>query len=317
VLLTTAVAVLALLLTKEITGSVKAGVLAALAWSLLPESVAWTAMLGTEPLFTLLVVAMLYAAVRLSGWQRIVSVGVLLGVACWVRPTVLLFPVVLAVIGIAYRRRLVQPVLRAAGVAVIMLVVIAPLTLRNYSVLGSPVLVSNNGGINLWQGLHTDNGYWWPTDPAVNPVAAVKDEVERNSAGQRAFLEYLREHPLSVAKHAPKKIFGLYAVSKNSWVFIAPSMGWSKGVQERLTQVSTVVYWAFLAVALVGLVKAWRRWRWHTVLLGSFLAYYSALFAFFPAWDRFRYPLMPVFAVFVGIALTRFGSRPTDSPAAS
>ncbi|BFU46324.1 ArnT family glycosyltransferase [Krasilnikovia sp. MM14-A1004] len=305
VLLTTGVAVLVFSLTKRITGSVRVGFVAALAWSLLPESWAWTAVLGTEPLFTLLVMAMLCAAVRLPGWWRVCVVGALLGTACLVRPTVLLFPVVLCMIGIAYRRRLVLPVVRTAVMAVVMLAVIAPWTVRNFVMLGSPTLVSNNGGINLWQGVHTDNGYWWSRDPVANPIASVKDEVERNDAAKRAFVGYLQDHPMSVVEHAPKKILGLYAKSENAWIYVARGTDWSQSDLRRLMRVSTLVYWGFMFLALTGFMKAWRRWRWPTVLLGGFLVYYTGVFAFFPAWDRFRYPMMPIFAVAVGVALCR------------
>jgi hypothetical protein len=64
-----------------------------------------------------------------------------------------------------------------------------------------------------------------------------------------------------------------------------------------------VAYWLFMSLAVIGLVIGWWRFRWPALLLGSFLVYYTAVFAFFPAGDRFRYPLVPLLAVFAGIAI--------------
>ena len=48
------------------------------------------------------------------------------------------------------------------------LAVITPWTMRNWAVLGQPVLISTNGGFNLYMGNNPWNrwgGYMWPAPP--------------------------------------------------------------------------------------------------------------------------------------------------------
>jgi 4-amino-4-deoxy-L-arabinose transferase-like glycosyltransferase len=305
VLACTGITVMVFLIARQITGSATVGLIAGLAWTLLPDQLAWTAILGGEPVFTLLVLGSLYAFLRLDGRKRPVIAGALLGAACWVRPTVILFPVAVVIVLILYQRRLMAPLAQGALLAAAMLVVISPLTIRNAAVLGSPVLVSTNGGVNLWQGVHTDDRYWWSTDPAVNPLAPIADEVARDRLGQRLFIEHLMAHPASVAYHGLRKIAALYGPPGSVWWWLTVGHPASIGA---LVAAGAAAYWLFMTLAVIGLVIGWRRFRWPTLVLGSFLVYYTAVFAFFPAGDRFRYPLMPLLAVFAGLAIFEVAS---------
>jgi len=68
---------------------------------------------------------------------------------------------------------------------------------------------------------------------------------------------------------------------------------------------ASIAYGLFMLLAVVGIAWTWRQRRWPMTLILGFIVYYSLVWSVFPAWDRFRYPLMPLFAVFVGIALVR------------
>ena len=307
VVITTAIAVLVYLIAHRLTGSGTVGLVGGLAWTLLPDQLAWTSILGSEPLFALLLLCGLYALIASEGWRRPAIAGVALGAACVVRPTALLVPAIVVIILIVHRRRVGAALAEGALLLLVMLVVVAPLTIRNAAVLGAPVLVSTNGGVNLWQGVHADDRYWWPADPEINPLAAIDDEVARDRMGRRLFLEHLASNPAGVAGHAVLKILALYEPPDTAWWWAAGGqpLAWVTIAQD----LSAIPYWLFLGLAAVGLTIGWRRWRWATLVLGGFAAYHSAIFGLFPASDRFRYPLMPVFAVFVGVALVTIQGR--------
>lgn len=300
---TTAIAVLILVLTNRVSGSLGAGIAAAVVWTLLPGELGWTSVLGTEPLFTLLTLGALCALAFGTDSKRLVVAGVLLGAACWVRPTVVLFPVAFAIVLMIHHRSWLVGISKAAVVLAIMLAVIAPLTIRNSIQLGAFVPFSTNGGVNLWQGIHTDSGYWWPADPRENPLAAANSEIERDRLGQRLFVSYAVAHPLDLARHGVAKIISLYGPPTTVWLFV--DGGWSHRRLAIITSGAAIAYWAFMLAAVVGAFIGWRQQRWATKLLLGFIIYYSIVWSVFPAWDRFRYPLMPVFAVFAGIAIVR------------
>jgi hypothetical protein len=303
VVVTTAIAAVIVLLAHRVSGSWAVATVAAAAWTILPGELGWTSVLGTEPLFTLLTIGGLSVLAAGTGWRQLVVSGALLGAACWVRPTPILFPVALAVLLIVEHRSWLMPIGKAALVLAVMLVVIAPLTVRNYTKLEALVLVSTNGGVNLWQGVHTDSGYWWPTDPAENPLARVDDEVERDRLGQRLFLRHLAAHPTEVAVHGAAKIAALYGPPTTVWWFVGE--GWGDRTATLVKTGASIAYGLFMLLAVAGIAWAWRQRRWAMTLLLGFIVYYSLVWSVFPAWDRFRYPLMPLFAVFAGIAVVR------------
>jgi hypothetical protein len=89
---------------------------------------------------------------------RFAGMGVLLGLGVWIRPNVLLLgpfaAIVLFLLLGPHRRSLALSSL----VAFIPLLVVAPITLRNWVVFGEIVPVSINGGITLWQGVADAGG---------------------------------------------------------------------------------------------------------------------------------------------------------------
>jgi 4-amino-4-deoxy-L-arabinose transferase-like glycosyltransferase len=87
---------LMLLLAHRITGSLGAGVMAAVMYSILLAVWAWNPVLGSEELFTFLLLASLWLYLRRGDeWRWLVAAGATMGLAALVRPTVLLVPFLL------------------------------------------------------------------------------------------------------------------------------------------------------------------------------------------------------------------------------
>src|SRR5712691_6823394 len=91
-------------------------------------------------------------------WWTSAGAGLLVGVAAWLRPNVMLLAPLLAVVVVAVsrdrRRALGHALVLAAGAAVLVL----PITLRNYAVFHAWVPLSINGGLTLWQGVADAGG---------------------------------------------------------------------------------------------------------------------------------------------------------------
>lgn len=167
------------------------------------------------------------------------------------------------------------------------LVVIGPWTLRNYRVHRRFVPISTNGGVMLWMGLHpgASGDYDFPREG--NPLYGMTDEVERDRAGTRESLSFLRENPLEALALAGRK-FLLF------WEFF-PSTGSGKA------------FALFLAAAAAGLVlslKEWRRWLLIYLYAASFLGNHLLVHSGY----RYRYALHPVLALFAAAALVALGS---------
>lgn len=289
---------------------------AALGYTLLPSQIQWNAVLGSEESFTffLLLSFLIYLLADQQKWFWLTALaGILLGLACDIRPIPLLFPIVVLVYEWWPRRRpFLKALGRAATYAVFMMIAVLPVTIRNKIAMHHWILISTNGGVNLWQGMHTNSTYYWIWYP--NPLLKYgnSNEIMENKIGDRLFFHHLLTDPLNVLHMGVIKVFSLYKddINANWYTFHAAHQ---YGAAHLWNYLDTGLYGIFMLLALVGLVRVFRGFvvRWQTLgLILGFILYYSAVFLVFPAWDRFRYPLMPLFAVGLGIA---FAARETRS----
>jgi hypothetical protein len=353
-LLSTGIVVLVYALAYRLVQRSAVAVAAAWAYTILPSAIEWNAVLGSEELFTFLLMAALFtyagalpsgsrarilsrsanpaavqaasracarnvssegrATLRGQNLTRVFIAGILLGFACDVRPIPLLFPVAVLAYEWGVARRGPRAALgRAVLLALGMAWAIAPVTVRNLLVMHHFVLISTNGGVNLWQGTHADGAYFWSWDRRVNPLlAAGSDEVLENQIGVHAFLAYALHHPLRLVLHALAKWFYLYWVDWNV-VDVTFATWWQPHtaplIQSRA--INTGAYWLWMSVAVAGAVAwgqalrrrarccraRWARATWPML----YIVYNTAVFAVFPAWDRFRFPMMPLFAIYAGV----------------
>ena len=89
---------------------------------------------------------------------RLVGMGALIGWGIWLRPNVVLLGPFASVFLFFLLGRNRRALLLASLVAMTSLLVVAPITLRNWLVFGEFVPVSINGGITLWQGVADAGG---------------------------------------------------------------------------------------------------------------------------------------------------------------
>lgn len=306
---------------------------AAIGYTFLPSQVEWNSVLGSEELATFLLILSLCLYIIANGRQRwlllTAAAGFVLGLSCDVRPIPLLFPVVILLFERIHRQRSwLQAAGRAGWFALAMCVAVSPLTVRNALVMHHFIVVSTNGGVNLWQGTHVNGYYFWSWHPWINPLlAAHGNEILQNQIGMHTAIHYMLRHPGLTIVHGFMKIYFLYWVDWNVigvtfGAYVPKLAGW---VGHAAAWFNTVVYWLWMSIAAAGISRFVRRQRrgrqagdaqrmvglW---FLLWYILYNTAVFFFFPAWDRFRYPLMPLFAVFFGIAWValrplRYGRR--------
>lgn len=143
------------LIALELTNkrvAVVAGVLAALSPQLaynslllLPDSLAMLPLLMAVYLF-------IRAARQEGGWIDLVAAGALVGLSCWLRPNALALPLFMAaLVPFVFRRgRRVSAAVVIAGAS---LLIIAPLTLRNWIVFKRFVPVSLGSGVTMLEGI--------------------------------------------------------------------------------------------------------------------------------------------------------------------
>ncbi len=316
-LLNALTAAIVFLIARKLWGTA-CGIAAGTAYAILPSAIEWCATLASEPLYTLLWACATYIWVSRPtdklGWYALS--GALLGAAALVRPSALFFWLILVVYLLTLREQRRRP-WRIAGVAGVTalctFIVVTPMIVRNYTIYHTFVLISNNGGVSLYQANNPDAGpgYTDMNDPRVQSlISNPRTEPQGDHLASSMAIKYMKTHPLHVLWFAVLKVKGLY--SRDDLVIRFTLHQLHPQPPERVISsvavINTVVYYALMLCALVGIIACIARrtpepidpaWR---LVLGMTL-YNTAIFSIIGGIDRYRYPTMPYFAVFAGIGI--------------
>jgi 4-amino-4-deoxy-L-arabinose transferase-like glycosyltransferase len=257
------------LLARRLAGPL-AGVLAAGLAAIYPTLIAADGALMTEALFGLLASSSMLAAYRLAeapSRGRALLLGGLLGLAALTRGEGLLF---LPLLLVPVVRRPRGPAM--AGITVLAFaVVIAPWTIRNWTLFDRPVLVATEAGETL-AGANCADVYSGPKIGGwevrcvrvelSGPISAMNEAEEFNTAGHRG-VNYARDH----LSRLPAVVV---ARLRRTWsVFMGVPQVEGRG--GRVTRVGIWMYAALVPLALWGLVLLVRRRVAVWILLTPFI----------------------------------------------
>lgn len=282
-----------------------------LAMALYVPHIQWSSVICSEIIFSLLFLLTGYLWIRSEkkSWGLLVASGFVLGLASMVRPITLLFPITYFVYAMIRNFGFRASLCRGFVITMVMLLTISPVTLRNYVAFHRLLLVSANGGVNLWQGNNPNaNGsYFWPDNPRENPFLDYKAHaVDENSMAAHRAISYIVHHPLHTAKMGFVKWRHLFAGVGNvqfytTRISVPPVSATLARLWAVLAEGSYVITYVLGCIGIAFDVRdavQQRSGRSSAMWLG--MLYYLGLFFIFPAWSRMRAPLLPWVAVFVG-----------------
>lgn len=300
----------------------RVGLLAALIHTLYPICIYFEMELLLDPLFTLLIQLTVH---RFLVWwdsrspRDILLTGLLLGLAAITRPTALIVAPLLIIAIFAFLPRRLAAIRQSAALLLGMLLLIAPITIRNIVVAGDPVLIASQGGINLYIGnndaadgvsanLPEPMGHNWRISQITH--IAESDEGRRLRPGEvssywtgRA-VDWILHNPGSFLYSYARKIHHQFAdreISNNRQISI---------FAERIPilRYNPLSFGILFALAATGLIFCYGRQKRAAFLTSVILSYcvVSALFFFS---SRFRLPLMPLYFVLAAATLSWLTSR--------
>ncbi|HVX32504.1 MAG TPA: hypothetical protein VHA80_05115 [Solirubrobacterales bacterium] len=301
--------------------AVAAGLIAAFAVAIYPATIEYTGMLMTEPLAATLLVgamlAILWAGDVASPWRWLMP-GLTLGALALVRPEYLAIGLLLAVL-IFLRQRLHVPwrraLVAAAVVALGIVVVVAPWTVRNALALHRFVTVSTGGGQVLYAGTYL------PSDGNPEAVGAAVVAEHPGLFGPDAVEELRLEQILArlaeatypgmepdraLAKMGKEQLKDDVTDHPGEYVsFVAAKIGriWSHGPRAVMREpVWEALHWALLGLGLLSLgLLAYRR-RWEALLIGAVFLAVTLVSALLVASPRRVLVLIPLLAACAGTA---------------
>jgi 4-amino-4-deoxy-L-arabinose transferase-like glycosyltransferase len=239
---------------------------------------------------------------RAVSLRRAAGTGVLLGVLLLIKPSSVLLVAPIAVVWWGTGGARAGTVRLAVTLAAAALVV-APWSIRNYD-LDSEHYVPLSVQSAAWYGVFNDDAANDETYPwAWRPFPSSAREIVRvpRSDGElyrdlnRLAWDYVREHPLSV----PQAFFwnGLSRL----WDVRRPARVQTEARLENrnrvLSGIGLAMYWPLLALAIAGLVLAWRDGRRRLVVAVLATALAASVVYTSDATTRYRAPFEPLVVV--------------------
>jgi 4-amino-4-deoxy-L-arabinose transferase-like glycosyltransferase len=298
-------------------GLVAAGILA-----LFPSQVFLPTLLMTETPWTFLTLLLLALTLALTlrkrpGWLPVALLGLAFGAASLVRGEMLAFPLVLvAVWAVAYRSGLLA--LRYGAIAIAgMLVALLPWTVRNWTALGYPVLVSTGSADNLLA------GHWSGADglgsfvPGIEVNSAYRDlpaperEVAVYKEEVRRAISFMVHHPADELRLIPKKLKHFYQRDSRplDLIQVHPD-ALSAQNKDIFSGIANVYYYGAAALALLGLPLWFSLREPRKLLIVAFLLYYSFLFGFvFIGEERLHAAVIPVLSLLAAVTVVWIWER--------
>lgn len=169
------------------------------------------------PIWVFLFVSLLYLKEKPNVKILAFGTGIFLGLLALVRREALL-PGGILVITLLWDSPSYQWKNKLQQYAIIFIttgLVILPWLVRNYQVLGKPVL-SSSGGYNFMVGNNPyADGAYSPPPPDWQVQFQGKTELERDALAWKLSLEWIREHPDDFLRLLPKKYLVLWGLSHN------------------------------------------------------------------------------------------------------
>jgi tetratricopeptide (TPR) repeat protein len=232
-------------------------------------------------------------------------VGIVLGLSAIARPNILFFvPAVLVWLVIMYPKQRLRAMRYAISLVLGCLIMLLPITLRNYIVGDDVVLIASQGGVNFYIGNNPlSNGWkaivpgtpgdWWGGYYAViNRAEQARGRPLKPSEVSQYYynesLDFMMEQPgrfLTLMLHKLRLFWSRWEIPNNKDLYF-----WT----ETFTPIVKWLPLKFMVVGplgLVGLILCWRRAVKLFPLWGFILVYMVSVVLFFCT-ARYRLPIL-------------------------
>ena len=247
--------------------------------------------------------------------------GVLIGIGSLIRPTLLLLPIPLGLHMLICSRGWRRQSLVTAGLIMLgAMLAVGPWTYRNYRVTGEFILISSNGGGNLWNANNdtTDGGYteWvWG-----HLFTTASNDHELQQIGFDNAKAWIWQHPGHFAQLAVQK-FWIFWHNDNDipwWAITHCGTGLPEWVGPWAMALSSSFYVSVLLAALLSVWrlrrKLWTDGRW--MILPVTAMYFTAVHMVFEAQGKYRFLLSPLLCILAGLLVQAIGSCMSIKPGA-
>jgi 4-amino-4-deoxy-L-arabinose transferase-like glycosyltransferase len=281
---------------------------------------------------------MLLLAAKRSSWRYALGAGLLIGASCWLRANALLLGVWGALALLLFVQASWRIALRLSAVfALGVLLLVAPVIVRNSRAFHAFVPGGMGFGTNLWEGLGETSraaefGAVFGDANVIEQERALiaqppdatlelywPDGLERDRARMRKSLSVIKAHPFWFAGVMTKRMAGMLKYAGEPVPYFGTAginvtskkclpMTWQGGILaacvNSLGMLQSVLRYVLLPLMLFGAAVAFRRnWRASAFIL-TIILYYLVVGSILHTELRYGLPMQALLFVFAGIATT-------------
>lgn len=256
-----------------------------------PFFIYYTGRLLTETLFVFLLATTILELIKVTKTHFLkdqLLVGGLLGLAILTRPVLSFFPIAILILLFVLFENKKIALKNFAIIFLVMVVILAPWTIRNYKIHHNFVLVSTIGGLAFWGGNNPQavDGGWF--DVITPEEFKNLSEVEQSKRFYQMGFSFIRENPKLGAKRAFLKVGRFWSLYPRT--------------TKRDKIISLFSYGLLLPFSILGAFLSLKRWRKVLVLYLTIL-YFTGMSVIFYGSTRFRLPIEPYIIIFGGAGL--------------
>lgn len=304
--------------------------------SILPNYIAYINVIGSEILCAaLLCISLAIEFSSISSIKKAASFGILCGLLALTKPFFMVFPIVILVADILCYKKIKASFCKAVLSIVIMAMVIAPWTIRNYQHFNSFIPVSYNGGYVLFinNNMENKNGAWMRiadiklSEDTVSKLSkegfiykgtleeelnSVRENPELETVFKEQGKDFIKKHPLIFIKLGIKRmkntfLSGNYDINEwclngtapiNNFIKSWKSFNLITGYPIKLLSILAAVYSIVLLLkAIIYRIKSRQGNNYYRVLLALTALFISSTYFVYEGQPRYNFPLLFIFII--------------------
>ncbi len=280
----------------------KIGLWAATIFGFYPDLIEISAMLMTETLYLFFACLMIYLFmfyVRNDGLKTFLLLSFVSGLAVLVRPPLLFFlPILFFYL---YKKRDWG---RAMIMAVILILVFVPWTIRNYKVYGEIMPFGTAGALNFWIGNHAGANGEQEAGAEISDYINKNSAVDVNKESMKQFKSFVLSNPGEFAKLTVLRINKYFSVLRPMGFWFYTS-GW----RQILFVFSSAIF-SFLVFILSfgGIIKSLKLKNEYINYLAAFTIATPLILFITVVETRYRFQIYPLLAIFSAYFISLFES---------
>lgn len=272
--------------------------------ALWPGQIQFTTVLASELIVNALVLLamVIWFKDQTPSWSRSCLMAIVFAIASYVRVTSLLIPLLLLFFRWVDTHKVVNTLKEGLLIYAVMALLIAPWSIRNTLISGQFVLLSTNGGLNLWLGNNPD-----PSSKGFPAPVKQMNPAQRDNYLKKIAIAYIKEEPLLFIKRMMSKVYNTYNRETIGVHWNMEGLILHYGTQSLLPlKIVSQVFWlSVLGLAIIGIVLLSKQKGWtmmvHLVMI--MWGYFTLVHAIFISGDRFHFYSVPMISMLSALAL--------------